>query len=190
MSVVDMTSRTDEGDGRETEQARGSELVAELYERYHAEVFRLALRYGGGSTAWAEDVTQDVFLKVARLKTSLKDPDALSGWFYRVTTRRCLNRLRHEAFARTALGRLVFGEPEDGRTPERELLARNDLERAFLAVNDLPVKERATFYMRYVDGKSQNEIAEVLGHSKGYVSKLLQRACQRLERQGFRVEDG
>ncbi len=184
-----MVSRTDESEVHERDAALGAELVAELYERYHAEVFHLALRYGRGSTAWAEDVTQDVFLNVARLKKSLADHEALSGWFYRVTTRRCLNRLRREAFARTMLGRLVFGEPQDLCTPERQLLARNDLERAFLAVGELPVKERAAFYMRYVDDKSQNEIAEVLGHSKGYVSKLLQRACQRLERQGWKVED-
>src|SRR5262249_43959207 len=37
-----------------------------LYRRHHRLVFRVALRYGGGNTAWAEDVTQDVFVDLLK----------------------------------------------------------------------------------------------------------------------------
>jgi RNA polymerase sigma-70 factor, ECF subfamily len=163
--------------------------VARLYERYRLEVYHLALRYGRGRRSWAEDITHDIFLTLLRDELDLADKESLSGWFYRVTTRRCLNKLRHERLVGAVLGRWLFGEPNAAddavRDPERELVAKSELNVALDIVNSLPDKQRVAFYMFYVDGKEQVEIAETLGHSKGYVSKLLTRACAALQQQGW-----
>lgn len=170
------------------EPLTSADSIAALYNRYHDEVFHLALRYGRGNVSWAEDVMQDVFLQLYRVPEALVDHEALSAWFYRVTTNRCLNKLRHEAFVQSAPVRWLLGSrPPLERTPETLAVVHDELARAFEAVNALPAKERLAFYMRHVDGREQNEIARVLGHSKGYVSKLLKRARARLIAAGWEV---
>src|SRR6476659_10076334 len=72
--------------------------IGALYRRHHRLVYRLALRYGRGDAAWAEDVTQDVFLGLFKILDDLTDREGMEGWLYRATTNRCLNRLRHERF--------------------------------------------------------------------------------------------
>jgi RNA polymerase sigma-70 factor (ECF subfamily) len=167
-----------------------AERVETLYIRHREFVYRLALRYGGGSQAWAEDITQEVFIRLLDHVDDLEDRDGLEGWFYRVTTNRCLNRLRRERIRNAAPVRWLLGNrapcPVD---PERVTTARQELARAFGAVETLPPKERIAFYMHYVDGKKQTEIAECLGHSKGYVCKLIKRAKSRVQELGWEVAD-
>ena len=79
--------------------------VERAYRRHHALVFRLALRYGRGSRAWAEDLTQEVFVDLLHAIEDLDDLDALEGWLYRATSFRCLKRLRRERLMQSA-GRL------------------------------------------------------------------------------------
>jgi RNA polymerase sigma-70 factor, ECF subfamily len=174
--------------GRPTTTA---ENLSWIYERYREDVFHLALRYGRGDVAWAEDLTQDVFVRLFRAPKMLHGQESLSGWFYRVTTNRCLNRLRGDALRQSAPLRWLFGHRQlYERTPEVIAMARDDLAQAFDAVNALPIKERLAFFMHHVDGNDQVEVARILGHSKGYVSKLLKRAEARLAAAGWKVDHG
>lgn len=166
-------------------RAAETKLLTRLYERYRRQVFQLALRYGGGRVGWAEDVTHDVFTKLVGQSFSLVEVEDLDGWFYRVTTRRCLNRLRHERFAQSApvswLLRLSAGTVP---TPETRALVSAELRQVAEALEHLPPKERVAVQMRFIDEKDVQEIADVLGHSKGYVSKLLTRAVESLRQLG------
>jgi RNA polymerase sigma-70 factor (ECF subfamily) len=163
--------------------------VERLYDRHKNQVFHLALRYGRGNASWAEDVAQEVFLQLFEAIEGLDDDD-LSGWFYRVTTNRCLNKLKRERFMSSPLVQFFLGRHRANFVdPESIALARADLSSAFRAVGALPPKERIAFFMRYVDDKDLEDIAEMLGHSKGYVSKLIDRARQRLGEAGWRVDD-
>jgi len=164
-------------------------LIDRLYRQHHGLVYRLALRYGQGNEAWAEDVTHEVFITVLDRIDRLSDHDSLEGWLYRVTTNRCLGRMRRDRWRRALLrGRLAVVDPAD-LDVERQVDARAQLNRASDALAGLPAKERVAFCMLHLDGKSQREIAEVLGHSKGYVSKLLKRAHDRL-RETTKGKDG
>jgi RNA polymerase sigma-70 factor, ECF subfamily len=156
--------------------------VEVLYERHKEQVFRLALRYGGGRRAWAEDVTHDVFVALLGSIDRLDRDDELGGWFYRVTTRRCLQRLERERSRVRALVEWLAGatirEPD---RPEAVVSARRDLDEITEAFDRLAPKERLAFAMYHLDGKDQGEIAQILGHSKGYVSKLIARAARAIE---------
>jgi RNA polymerase sigma-70 factor (ECF subfamily) len=168
-----------------------AQAVEALYRRHHRLVYRIALRYGRGSTAWAEDVTQDVFLDLYEALPSLEDTGALDGWLYRATTNRCLNRLRRERFLALPPVRWLLGERQvEPRVPDAIAIARDDLRRAFDALEALPIKERVAFSMYHLDERDQEEIGRVLGHSKGYVCKLIQRAEQRLRDAGWEVDRG
>lgn len=166
------------------EQVRQEDLarrIDRLYRRHHRAVYRLALRYGLGNESWAEDVTQDVFLILLDKLPGLADHEQLDGWLYRVTCNRCLRRLQRDRFRELPLIRaLAFGAPHEEPSVEARVFAREDLERTRVALGRLPGRERIVLGMVHLDGKSQREVCEVLGLSKGYVSKLLARAIARL----------
>lgn len=156
--------------------------VAEAYRKHKGLVYRLALRYGRGRIAFAEDVTQEVFIQLLRHVGALADRDELGGWLYCVTTRRCLNKLRNERILDVlSLGWLRRDE-EPAHDGQAMYGAREELRRTFAALSELPAKERIAFSMYHLDGRPQDEICAVLGHSKGYVSKLIQRATDALAR--------
>lgn len=159
-----------------------------LYRKHSRLVFRLALRYGRGNVAWAEDITQEVFLDLMKALPDLDDHDDLAGWLYRATTNRCLRRMRRERFLQLAPVRWFLGEqrPEPER-PDTVAIARDDLRRAMETLGVLPEKEQIAFSMYYLDGKPQEEIGEILGHSKGYVCKLIKRAESKLAALGWEV---
>lgn len=168
----------------------GAAQVEALYRRHHGFVLALALRYGRGRKAWAEDVVQDVFIDLMRALPGLTDLDALEGWLYRAAIHRCLKRLRRERFLALPAVRWLLGAPhEEPVHPEVAAVARHDLQRAFEALDELPPKERVAFTMFHLDGRSQDEIGEVMGHGKSYVCKLIQRATARLRALGWEVPD-
>jgi len=158
------------------------DVLDRLYRQHHRAVFHLALRYGLGDEAWAEDVVHDVFVALLDRLPSLDDHEALDGWLYRVTTNRCLRKLRRDRFLlHDVVLRLRMLGPTEGPSIEGRVFARHDLERARQALGELAPRERVVVCMVHLDGKSQREVCEVLGLSKGYVSKLLARGTARLE---------
>lgn len=151
--------------------------VAQAYRDHGAEVFRVALRMGRGDRAWAEDMTHEVFLALYDGWASVHDPEHVAGWLYRATVRRSLNRLRRERlWQRPWVRWLVAGWRGPDPDPERISLGQEQLDQVLARVTALPDKQRAAFCMRHFDHRSGREIAELLGHSESYVSKLLARA--------------
>jgi RNA polymerase sigma-70 factor (ECF subfamily) len=156
------------------------------YHAHRAMVYRLALRYGAGRTAWAEDVAHDVFVKLWQHLPALTDRSQLGGWLYRATARVAISRLRRERSLVTKLGRMLAGVEE----PIAPALAeRADAARALAMLHELPGRERVVLCMLVLDGKTQQEIAATLQLSKGYVSKLVERGWQRIRAAGWQVAD-
>ena len=172
-----------------------AELVTRAYRRHRDEVFHMALRFGAGRRAWAEDVTQDVFVALCRnahrVSRDPADPDDLRPWLHRVAANRCIQKLRRERVrnapgVRWFLGRMRPAPPDLAELTSR----REDLGLVLEALELLPAKERVAFCMYYLDDLDMPEIGEILGHSKGYVCKLIHRAKARIQAAGWEVQDG
>lgn len=166
------------------------EAFAALYREHRSYVYRLALRYGGGVTPWAEDLVHDAFLKLYRqLKEG--EPDNVPAWLYRVTANLAVSRSRHESSLLARMKRWAQGRGTGvEESPEAPLIRRQRAERAMASLRDLPAQQRVIVCMRILDDKSQREIAEVLSLSEGYVSKLYARARQALGEAGWEDDDG
>ena len=162
-----------------------------LYEAHRQRVYHLCLRLGGGNVAWAEDATQDVFVRLLEKLPRLADQDDLAGWVYRVTVNTCLTRLKREGSTwRKVFGVLRATTPAGhGDTPERRVQVKDALQGVLAEVQQMPARERVVFCMRYLDDLPQQQIAATLSMSKGYVSKLLARARARLADRGWEVAD-
>ncbi|MCA9710646.1 MAG: sigma-70 family RNA polymerase sigma factor [Myxococcales bacterium] len=175
-----MSVRAERAHARLSREALG-EVLDRLYRRHHRAVFHIALRYGLGDEQWADDVVQDVFMVLLDRLPHLDDHQHLDGWLYRVTTNRCLRRLRRERLRHEIVRWLGVVGRHEGASVEGRVFARRDLERTRAMLATLPPRERVVVCMCHLDGKSQREVCEILGLSKGYVSKLLARGMARLE---------
>lgn len=161
-----------------------------LYERHHRRVFNVAWRVLG-DWGMAQDVTQEVFLHLAERISTFRGEAGLTSWIYRITVNRAIDARRHEQ-RRPAwrMGGTPFedavrrprGDGEDpgehGQVADREALARRVQE----ALARLSPKLRAIAVLRYMEGLSYEQLAEVLGCAPGTVKSRLSRAHTALQR--------
>src|SRR5688572_32872316 len=81
------------------QQVRGGHTVAlaTLFERHHARVYGYCLRMTGNRSA-AEDLVQDVFMKMLKYKATFKDDSELVPWMFGIARNSCLAHLKRRAF--------------------------------------------------------------------------------------------
>lgn len=149
-------------------QARDETAVRELAERYGPRIYQLALRQMKNPED-AEEVTQDVLLKVYRKIGAFRGDSALSSWIYRITFNTAMSRLRTSRLERAAQHRERTFDDQDERRqttlqpadwshmPDEELL-RAQLRRAVMtAIQDLPEIYRAPVVLRDIEGLTTEE---------------------------------
>ncbi len=140
-----------------------------LFRAYGNDVFRLAFSYLGNRPE-AEDVCQDVFLKLAEGRTRLL-PGREKAWLLTCAANACKNRLR--SFWRRNVG------PLDDTVPFR---SREDSD-LYRAVAALPPHYRAVIHLYYFEGYDQQEIADILRISRTAVQTRMSRARERLRKE-------
>jgi RNA polymerase sigma-70 factor, ECF subfamily len=170
--------------------AADRDLLAEHYRLYAAGVYRRCLAMCGGETALAEDVTQDVFVRLIEKGPARGTPAAVSSWLLTVADRLCVDRLRreHGIWARVRAALEAAGHTPPAR-PDSRHADDAILRQLRQALASLPEREHTVVVQKYLGGKPQTEIARELGCSDGYVSKLLARAVGRLRQLGWEIAD-
>jgi RNA polymerase sigma-70 factor (ECF subfamily) len=150
-----------------------------LYERYRERVFNVSLRIVGTSED-ASDVLQDVFVLLFRKIHRFRARAVFASWVYRITVNVSLDHLRRRRRGPLPVGnsRVLDGVQElTGLTfPERRV-AQHDLERHVQdALATMSTRLRILVVLRYLEGLSYADIADVLGCSIGTVKSRLNRA--------------
>jgi RNA polymerase sigma-70 factor (ECF subfamily) len=154
---------------------------AAVYDAYHARVRAYAAKLVGREDA--DDVAQQVFLKVSRGLDALADPARLSSWIYAIT----LNTVRDAARAaatRPAPARgseaALAGVASRSRSPE-EAASRGEMVACYVDyVNRLPPDYHHVYVLAEFEHLPAAEIARLLGVSIGTVKIRLHRARSRL----------
>ena len=155
---ADLVRRLKAGDERAFE-----ELVVTYQER----LYRVAWRILRDDDA-AEDAAQEAFVKVFRHIGRFQGRSSLYTWIYRITVNIALNKLKRDRFRQLLpLGDLPRMDHRPGADPAREALSSEVAERVDEAVRALPDKQRAVFTLKFYEGLSHREIAEVVGCSEG-----------------------
>jgi len=154
------------------------EALTELVERWQDRLWRLAWRLTDDEQA-AWDVLQEAWIVISRRIGRLGDPTAFPAWVYRITSNKSRDWVRRRQRMRRADE--AYGqrrrEAENGGDPSEPEYA--DLREALA---DLPGRDRAILSLRYEDGFSTAEIAQILGIPRGTVKSRLHYARQRLRR--------
>jgi RNA polymerase sigma-70 factor, ECF subfamily len=145
-----------------------------LFDQYSGLVYNLAFRFSQ-NRADADDISQEVWLKVYQRLGSLRSSRAFSSWLWQIASRVCLDRAR----------KLRKIEPlsEDlhtGGSLEDDVANASEAQLAWQALACLPPKQKLALYLREVEDLDYREIARAIGTSVGSVAMSLFRARKQL----------
>jgi RNA polymerase sigma-70 factor (ECF subfamily) len=154
------------------------EALAVLLPRYRDKVFRLTFSMLR-DRAWAEDTTQDIFLRVWRALPGFAGQSQLSTWIYAISKNACLSELRKRRPT------VSLDMDEDEYRPELAQLAVADADDSATVsvtqlLDKLPERYRQAVTLFYMEDKSYEQTAASLGLPLGTVKALLHRARKRL----------
>jgi RNA polymerase sigma-70 factor (ECF subfamily) len=157
---------------------RRDEAIALLLPQFRRKIFGLAYSFLRDRQA-AEDVTQEVFIKVWRALPAFDGRAALSTWIYTIARNASLSALR----ARRPQSSLSDPEVMEAVETTRAAPSADELaDRAAILrlVDQLPIKQRQVVMLFYMEEASHEEVASMLAMPVGTVKTLLHRARARL----------
>lgn len=143
-----------------------------LLDRYEKRVFRMAVVMLGGDAGRAEEVTQDVFLKLWRALPGYDGRASPSTWLYTIARNTCLTAVRAESYRRTA-PLDEASEPRVSNTAPADIAVRQCLAA-------LPEVQREVVTLFYLQERSVKDVASMLDLPEGTVKSHLHRARRAL----------
>ena len=153
-----------------------------LINKYQRGVFRLSIGLLHNKED-AEEVTQDVFLKVYNSLSTFNKQSSFSTWLYRLTINTGLNFLKKKKRRRFWTGlSAVFQLSSNDPSPENRMVARSQNELIKKAIDNLPHKQRLAFVLTKYEELSQKEVAIILNITEGAVEQLVLRAKTNLKK--------
>jgi len=157
------------------------QALADLYARYSRLIYSFAVKVAG-DTALAEDVVQDVFMRIWRGAGQF-DPERgrLSSWMLQITRNRALDLLRSRGRTRPAGGPedLALQGPQHLDDPSEGLATAIQVREA---LSTLSVEQRQAVDLAYFHGLTHQEIAERTGIPLGTIKSRLRLALVNLRR--------
>ena len=148
------------------------DYISDLLDKYSDMVLRIAYTYLK-NRADAEDIVQDVFLRIIDKKPSFNDESHEKSWLIRATINMCKNKVN------------LFWNKNKCSIDDVQEFAVSDKYNTdtsvFQAVMALGEKYRVVVYMYYYEGYSTPEIADVIGKNETTIRSLLHRARNKLK---------
>ena len=189
----------DEPDEKSNEDLMGSVRLGNrhafevLINRHQRSVLNFIFRFLGNRTD-AEDLTQEVFLRVWKAAGTYKPDAKFTTWLYRIATNLCINRQHAIRIRRlfvqshiqeqiqNSKDSSIIGESAGILSPEERLIDSEQSVRLLNALNELPTSQRVAVVLRIYDEMSYQEIAQIMDRSVSSVDSLLIRAKKNLHR--------
>lgn len=160
----------------DTREAAFTAIMRKYQERLYWHIRRMVLSHDD-----ADDLLQNVFIKVWKHLEDFKEHAQLYTWLYRIATNECLTFLeQRKKRASVPLDDVAYGLTEklkaDSQYDARKLEWK--LQEAIL---QLPEKQRIVFNLRYYDEMPYEEMSQVLGTSEGALKASYHHAAKKIE---------
>lgn len=177
--IKNLVRRSREGD---------SQSMGLLYEQFKGRMFSLAYRYTYNAAS-AEDLLQEIFIRVFTHLETLDKDEAFAGWMYRIAVNTCLSYLRSNKKVlqqSVPLSSIEYTVGENTQNVPEKMLEK-PLEEA---IQNLSTKLKSVFLLHDVQGFKHKEIAQMLkctvGTSKSQLFKARMKIRQKLEKKQLR----
>jgi RNA polymerase sigma-70 factor, ECF subfamily len=162
------------------------ERFQEIYDEFHERIYRYLARMAGDHEA--EDLTQDVFVKVGIALEKFRGDSQLSTWIYRIATNTAIDRLRRMSKEANGFHTEPIQETDESESiplpimeaGEQHVIRKemNSCIRGIIEI--LPEAYRSVIVLSELEGFQDNEIAEILGITLRAAKIRLHRARTRL----------
>jgi RNA polymerase sigma-70 factor, ECF subfamily len=153
-----------------------------LINKYQPNIFRLSIGLLHNRED-AEELTQDIFIKLYHSLSTFNKKSAFSTWLYRLTINTCLNALKKKKkrqFWTVLSETLPFSSNE--ASAEAAMINRSDDELIKQAIDNLPHKQRLAFILTKYEDLPQREVAAIMKLTEGSVEQLVLRAKNNLRK--------
>ena len=148
---------------------KGKDAFSFAFKQFTDTVYRVAL-HNTANFSDAEDVTQEVFVKLLETNKAFRDSEHLKAWLIRVTINLCRDKMKKSS--RETLVENVF--PNKPNEDKSEVLE---------AVKSLPEKYRNAIYLHYYEGYTAKEIGKILDAKESTVLSWLSRGRDALRKE-------
>lgn len=164
----------------------------ELYQRHQGMVWRVCYRFMSNEQD-ADDLTQEVFLKVYRKLAQYKGQAKFSTWLYRIATTTCIDekrrRARQPAIISTPIDAEHMAESLAAASGEEEELEQERKQRLLKALERLKASQRHILLLGDFENKPYKEIAQELGISLSATKMRMMRARSALQTMYRKIEE-
>ncbi len=170
-------------------QTGNQKAFENLVRLYESRVLSLAFQLLG-NTQDAEDVYQEVFMKLHKNISRFEFKSDFFTWLYRIVVNTALSyrrkRFRHEHFSIDASEEREDGwhwtPVHDSPEPDQVVLNSEVLEKVYESLDQLSLMQRVVFSLRYFEEFKLKEIAEITSCSEGAVKNHLFRSTQKMKK--------
>jgi RNA polymerase sigma factor, sigma-70 family len=133
----------------------------------------------------AEDVIQEVYLKLWNIRDKLLSYDSIIALSSRITKNLCINHLRVRGRTQESLDDLAVTDEEP--EPDVRLEQKDNVEHVMRLIDSLPKLQQSILRMRHVDGFEIEEIAQLTGSNVESIRVNLSRARKKVREQFFKI---
>ena len=167
--LKDVIRRSREGD---------IQAMEAIYKHFNRPLFNLVYRHTYNSEI-AEDLLQDIFLKVFSHLHDIRNEETFVGWIYRIAVNTCYSYLRRK---KSQLQRTVPLDEVEGKIEGETYKSGDEIMKKLLddAIQNLPDKMKSTFLLHDVQGFKHKEISQMLGCSVGTSKSQLFKARMKI----------
>lgn len=170
-------------------QAGDREAFGVLFEVYKDKVYSIAYHFNSDETS-ARDVTQQVFLKLFGSIQQFRHDAEFTTWLYRLVANTCMDELRKGKRFVPFGDEVEVKEPTGKRSVEERFTRLEIADSVKAAISELKPKLRMAILLKYFEELSYDEMATVLGCSKGTVASRLNRGHKMLARKLAHLRSG
>lgn len=150
-------------------------------------IFRLALRITL-SRAEAEDIVQDVLIKVWNRRDDLAEVDSIEAYSLTVCRNLSLDRLQRKENDNVNLDDVPPTEADDA-PPDLQMIRNERIDNIKRLIERLPIPQRAAMQLRDMEGKTYKEISAITGQTEEQVKVNIFRARQYIRKQIEKIEN-
>ena len=149
---------------------------------FSSRIYRLAYRLTG-SREEAEDVVQEVYLKLWKMRNELPNYKSIEALSIRITRNHCLDQLRRRKTTLEVMqveGRSREEIRQEEETPDEQMEKKERSKVLNEMIDHLPEPQRSLIHLRHLEGKDYEEIAEMVNMTENAIRVNISRARKKL----------